>query len=320
VTVLKAISPALTAAVRGELATGGYDLFVCDFLQSALNAPDPIPCASLMFTHNVESRIVRRHAEQAGNPLMKLFWGRQAKLMARFEREAPRRYDRIVAVSDSDREEFEQQFGLEGVRTIPTGVDTELYRPLGLEKEPGSIVFAGSMNWMPNQDGIRWFVRDILPRIKETVPGAHLTVVGKAPPPGLVQDLTGGDEAVEFTGWVDDVKPYVDRALCYVVPLRIGGGTRIKIFEALGMEKALVSTAIGAEGLEISPGEHYHQVDEPGAFADAVISCLQDTEQAAELGRRARAFVKSEFGWDNAARVFAGIGQEAIDAYAARTA
>ncbi len=338
VTVLNDTSPGMKDAVRTELATGKYDLFVCDFLQSALNAPDPIPCASLLFTHNVESRIVRRHFEQAKNPALRLFWKQQADRMTRFEGEAPARYDRIVAVSDSDKEEFENSFKLTGVRTIPTGVDTDLYHPLGLEKMPGSIVFAGSMNWMPNQDGMRWFVHEILPRIRKSVPGAKLTVVGKAPPASLVQELAreqpglaraeapeerrrDGDTGavIEFTGWVDDVKPYVDRAACYIVPLRIGGGTRIKIFEALGMEKALVSTTIGAEGLEISPGEHYWQVDEPDAFADAVIECLTNPARAVELGKRAREFVKSNFGWDNAARVFAEIGQEAIEAYAVRT-
>ncbi len=313
VTVQNDTSPELAQVVRRELCSPQYDLFVCDFLQSTANVPYPCPHPSLLFTHNVESRIARRHAEQTRNRLMKFFWSRQASLMKAYERRVAAHYDRVVAVSDSDREEFETGFELQNVRTIPTGVDTALFEPRGVEREAGPIVFCGSMDWLPNQDGVRWFVKDVLPRVTKEIPEARLVVVGRQPPDGFVKEVSR-DRPVEFTGWVEDTRPYVDRAACYIVPLRIGGGTRIKIYEALSMQKALVSTTVGAEGLPLEDGEHLHREDEAEGFAAKVVQCLRDEEHSRAMGKRARDYVKQNFGWDKVADAFDTIAREAVEA------
>jgi glycosyltransferase involved in cell wall biosynthesis len=309
ISVLNDTSAALKKAVEGELASGGYDLFVCDFLQSTLNVPLEHGCPSLLFTHNVETRIARRHAEQARNALMKAFWKRQHRLMRAYEGRTAARFDRVIAVSESDRLEFETAFGLANVRTIPTGVDTEELQASGRPSDPGAIVFCGSMDWLPNQEGVRWFAESILPEVLRQAPEAHLTVVGRSPPRGFSSSLSSS-LPVRFTGWVEDVRPYIDRAACYVVPLRIGGGTRIKIYEAMAMERAVVSTSIGAEGLPIEHGTHFYRADDEEAFAARVVERLRDPEGSKAIGRRAREYVRLHFDWRYVAEVFAAIGGE----------
>lgn len=299
---------ALRAAIAVEVAAGA-DLFVCDFVQSSGNVPWPLPCASLLFTHNVEARILRRQAEVERGP-RRLFWALQHRRMRAFEGAECARYDRVVAVSDSDREEFERAYGLAGrVRTIPTGVDFVDLPPC--EPEADLVAFCGSMDYVPNRDGIEWFASEVLPRLRERRPAARLLVVGRRPPEAFVARHPG----IEFTGWVEEVRPHLRRASAVIVPLRVGGGTRIKIYEAMALRLPVVSTGIGAEGLPLSPGEHYHRADEAAPFADAVARTLADRAEATAMAERAREYVVSRFGWPHVADVFAAAGDEAMGAF-----
>jgi glycosyltransferase involved in cell wall biosynthesis len=167
------------------------------------------------------------------------------------------------------------------------------------------------MDWLPNEDAIRYFTEQILPRIKQAVPGVTLTVVGRDPFPGLVE-LSKRDSSVVVTGRVDDVRPYMDEAAVYIVPLRIGGGTRLKIYEAMAMEKPIVSTSIGAEGLPVADGEEIVLADTPETFADAVAGLLQQEDRATAIGKRAAAKVREQFGWDTVADSFAAICERAM--------
>jgi glycosyltransferase involved in cell wall biosynthesis len=166
--------------------------------------------------------------------------------MRRFEKEMCRRFDCVIAVSAEDRDQMKDEYGAGAVFDVATGVDTEFFRPSGtVQTKPHSMVFTGSMDWLPNEDAIRYFVREIMPLIKKKAPDVTLTVVGRNPPANLV-DLSKEDPSLIITGRVDDVRPYMESAAVYIVPLRIGGGTRLKIFEAMAMEKVVVSTTIGA--------------------------------------------------------------------------
>ena len=171
--------------------------------------------------------------------------------MRAYERRMCRRFDSVVAVSSEDREQMQNEYGVESVFDVPTGVDTNFFRPSGNEQaEAHNIVFTGSMDWLPNEDAISYFTEQVMPRIKQAIPDVTLTVVGRNPYQSLLE-LAKRDSSVVVTGRVDDVRPYMERAAAYVVPLRIGGGTRLKIYEAMAMEKAIVSTTIGAEGFAI---------------------------------------------------------------------
>jgi glycosyltransferase involved in cell wall biosynthesis len=231
-------------------------------------------------------------------------WAFEAKMCPQF--------DCVVAVSREDREQMQQEYGVEAIYDVPTGVDTTFFRPSGERKrKPQSLVFTGSMDWLPNEDAIRYFTEQILPRIKQAVPGVTLTVVGRDPFPGLVE-LSKRDSSVVVTGRVDDVRPYMDEAAVYIVPLRIGGGTRLKIYEAMAMEKPIVSTSIGAEGLPVANGEEIVLADTPETFADAVVGLLQQEDRATAIGKRAAAKVREQFGWDTVADSFAAICERAM--------
>jgi sugar transferase (PEP-CTERM/EpsH1 system associated) len=298
-------STAMRRAIGAELARHAYDVVVCDFLVPSVNLPDRLPVASVLFQHNVEAMIWRRHAETATGVKRALFQSQWRK-MVRYERDACRRFDAVAAVSELDRDTMRDEYGLDRVLDVPTGVDYDYFRPLGGEPSPSEIVFTGSMDWMPNEDGIVWFVENVLPIVAREVPDARLTIVGRNPTP-RVSALAEADQRVTVTGRVDDIRPYVDRAAAFVVPLRVGGGTRLKIYEAMAMAKPVVSTAIGAEGLPLENGRDLLVADDPADLAGAVVRVLSDRELAEQIGEQGRALVRDRFGWEHAAEAFAGI-------------
>ena len=286
---------------------GSFDLLVCDFLAPAANVPGSLSIPAVLFQHNVEAMIWKRHYEVQSNTVKKAYLYGQWRKIWRFEKEMCRRFDRVIAVSADDREQMKNEYGAGAVFDVPTGVDTEFFRPSGkIQPSAHNLVFTGSMDWLPNDDAIRYFVREIMPLIKKRVPDVTLTVVGRNPAPALV-DLSKDDSSLIITGRVDDVRPYIESAAAYVVPLRIGGGTRLKIFEAMAMEKAVVSTTIGAEGLPLSDGVELLLADEPAAFAEAVVRVLTDSAYASDLGQRAAAIVRQNFGWREVTERFISI-------------
>src|SRR5437868_8462268 len=233
-------------AMRQEILererNGSFDLLVCDFLAPAVNVPRNLNTPAILFQHNVEAMIWKRHYEVHGNLLKKAYLYGQWRKMRRFEKEMCRQFDGVIGVSAEDREQMKQGYGAESVFDVPTGVDTEFFRPSGrIEPSGHNLVFTGSMDWLPNEDAIRYFMHDIMPLIKKRTPNVTLTVVGRNPTPALVS-LSKEDASLIITGRVDDVRPYIENAAAYIVPLRIGGGTRLKIFEAMAMEKAGIST------------------------------------------------------------------------------
>ena len=302
-------APAMTEAIRARCgAAAGVDradVVVCDFLIPALNVPDGLPCPVVLFQHNVEAMIWERRTKVASNPVLKAYMGEQWRRMRRLEREQCLRFDHVVAVSPEDAAVFREQYGVRNVSSVPTGVDTDFFRPSGtVAQRTSNIVFTGSMDWMPNEDGMAWFVDEIMPTIRREVPDATLTIVGRRPS-AKVQALAEGRPYVTITGTVPDVRPFLEEAAAVVVPLRIGGGTRIKIYEAMGMERAVVSTTIGAEGLDVRHGEHILLSDDPDSFASSVVSLLRDPARAATLGQAAATQVRTHFGWASVAEQFA---------------
>jgi len=301
----KAMTEAIIARCGERAGVDRADVVVCDFLIPALNVPDELPCPVVLFQHNVEAMIWERRTKVASNPVMKAYMAEQWRRMRRLERTQCLRFDHVVAVSPEDAAVFREQYGVHDVSSVPTGVDTDFFRPSGtVAQSRHNIVFTGSMDWMPNEDGMAWFVDEILPTIRRDVPDATLTIVGRRPS-AKVQALAEGRPYVTVTGTVPDVRPFLEEAAVVVVPLRIGGGTRIKIYEAMGMERAVVSTTIGAEGLDVRNGEQILLADDPSRFADSVVSLLRDPARAAAVGQAAATQVRTHFGWASVAEQFA---------------
>ena len=226
----------------------------------------------------------------------------QWRRLRRFERQVSCRADRVVAVSEADAQALSAlQPGLRAV-VVPNGVDLAAYRP-DHPPQPGlkrpCLVFTGKMDFRPNVDAVLWFARQVLPRLWAHCPAAHLYVVGQSPSPRL--DALRASERITITGPVDDVRPYIAAADVYVVPLRVGGGTRLKVLEAMAMGRALVSTGLGVEGLPVSDGQELLLADQPGAFAARVAGLLADEGRRRALGERARAFAERDYGWQTIA-------------------
>jgi len=290
-----------------------YDLLLCDFVIAAGVIPWDWPCRKVIFAHNVEAAIWRRHYEVARNP----FWKALSWLEWRRMRSAEQKYlqlaDHVLAVSDSDRNYFLEFLNPEIVTVIPTGVDVEYFRPTATEEAPDSMIFTGSMDWLPNEDAISYFTERIFPLIRRQISGASLSVVGRQPSSRL-RASCGKEHNLTVTGWVEDIRPYLARGAVYVVPLRIAGGTRLKIFEAMSMGKAVVSTSIGAEGLPIHHGEHLLLADDPAAFADAVTGLLRDPVRRKRIGLAARKLVEEHYSWAQVGKRFSDVVTEVVEA------
>lgn len=309
VDIWKCRIPALRHEVVRLLASGEIDLCIGDFLFAIPNIPaTPVPL--VFFAHNVEHMIWKRLSSVEHRrwlrPLLEMEW----RKMRRYEAEACRRARLTVSVSEHDRAQLEANAPGAMVCSVPTGVDVGYFRPNGRGAGAMRLVFTGSMDWHPNEDAILYFIKEMLPAIRREIPDAALTVVGRNP--SLRLQEAARDAGVSVTGTVDDVRPYVDAASVYVVPLRIGGGTRLKIFEALAMGKAVVSTSIGAEGLPLVSGEHFLCADEPASFAAAVVGLLRDPARRLSLGEAGRRLTEERYGWPQVARAFGGHCEAAL--------
>lgn len=305
-----------SAAMRKQIVehvnSQSIDVVICDFLAPAVNVPSQLSCPAILFQHNVEAMIWKRHFEVQNNAVKKSYLRGQWRKMYRFEKETCRRFDAVIAVSTEDRDQMREEYGVSDVFDVPTGVDTEFFRPSGVQAvDPHNVVFTGSMDWLPNEDAIRYYTDQILPLVRRSIPDATLTVVGRNPYPSLLE-LSRRDPSIVVTGRVDDVRPYMERAAAYVVPLRIGGGTRLKIYEAMAMEKAIVSTTVGAEGLPVADGKELRLADTPETFAAAVVELLTNPQNAKNLGQEAARVVRQKFGWGGVAKRFAEICLQSV--------
>lgn len=281
-----------------------HDLVICDFLFPSYAVPTGLQVPKILFQHNVEAVIWERRASVPQNPIRRAYMREQWRRMRRLESEECRRLDHVVAVSASDADTFRKEYGASSVSDVPTGVDLEYFSPRASRREGNrELVFVGSMDWLPNEDGVCWFCEQVLGRVRRQEPGVRLTIVGRTPGPA-VRKLADQDAAIEVTGTVPDVRPYLERGAVFVVPLRIGGGTRLKIYEAMAMGIPIVSTTIGAEGLPVRNEEHLLIADTAEAHAEAVLRLLRNPRLASDLAAHALRLVKDHGSWDSVTNRF----------------
>jgi glycosyltransferase involved in cell wall biosynthesis len=281
-----------------------YDAMVCDFLVTAVNFPELE--RAVLFQHNVESVIWQRRRENAGDPLRRMYMRLQEHRMREFEAAACKRAARVVAVSEKDSATIREWFGVP-CSSVPTGVDTAYFAPPAGRAKTGGLVFVGSMDWVPNIDGIQWFTEEVLPLIRARSRDLPVTIVGRMPP-ASIQALAARDRFVHVTGTVPDVRPYLWDASVAIVPLRIGGGTRLKIYEAMAAGVPVVATTIGAEGLDVD-GKTIALADTPADFARRCLDLCGDalcSDPAAghTLATAARDMVATRYSWEQVSREF----------------
>lgn len=221
------------------------------------------------------------------------------KLVA-YERRVCRQADRIVAVSEVDRAALLRLDDRLDITVAPNGVDLAFYRPGAVRPLDGlaaqALVFTGKMDYRPNVDAVTWFADAVFPLIREAAGDATFYIVGQQPHPRVT--ALAQRPGIVVTGRVADTRPYIAGAAVYVVPLRIGGGTRLKVLEAMAMGQAIVSTRLGCDGFPFTDNVEVAYADEPAAFAGRVVTLMRERQQAEALGRAARAFVEAHYGWD----------------------
>jgi len=257
------------------------------------------PC--IIDEHNVEYKILERCAEVEKNLLKKIIYATQADKMKNFETRQIRMCSRYLAVSDDDLRLLDELAGTQKKgrgHVIPNGVDVDFFQgsnapPSGSED---ALAFTGSLDWLPNDDAAVFFCREVLPLIWQQNTSVKFYIVGKNPS-ATVKKLAQKDPRIVVTGRVDDVRTFIQRAKVFVVPIRIGGGTRLKILEAMSMRKAVVSTTVGAEGIACTRDVDIVLGDTPQAFAQKVIVLLKDQQKRETLGTAARKLVLENYDW-----------------------
>jgi polysaccharide biosynthesis protein PslH len=280
-----------------------FDVVVCDFLTSTANLPPGVPY--FLFEHNVESTIWKRYAEQAQDPVRRSFFRSQLRRLEAYETSACRHALHVITVSESDAELLGKMCGISNVSSAPTGVDVPYFSSPSTpdSKLASDLLFTGSMDWMPNIDGVLWFVKQVLPLIRQQRPLCSFTIAGRRPVAAL-RALASADPLLRVTGTVTDVRPYLWAGRVSVVPLRVGSGTRLKIYESMAAGIPVVSTTIGAEGLPVSSPENIRIADDASGFARACLELLDDRDVHRNQALAAKRLVSERFSWEIAAARF----------------
>ena len=288
-----------------------FDVAVCDFLSSTLNFPSNLATPTVLFQHNVECVLWERKAKFEIKWLDRMVSKIEYAKMLRCEPEQVRRFHHVIAVSEQDREAMRWMVDPSHVSVVPTGVDLKKFQYDPAVKPAGPlVVFTGSMDWEANIDGVEYFCKEIWPLVLAKVPDAKFQVVGRNPHP-RVKKLAS--DSVEVTGTVPSVVDYLRDAAVFVIPLRIGGGTRIKIYEGMAMGKATVSTTVGAEGLDIQHGKDIVLADDPASFAQGIVTFLKD-ENARRRFEASAAATARQYDWSVITQRFVEVLQKTIDA------
>lgn len=302
VAVRRYSSPAMRRLVADLTRQHHFDSIVCDFLFPAANLPDLARCT--LFQHNVEAMIWKRRVEHAAGLASKVYLGIQARRMLAYEGHVCRSVRNVIAVSDLDLRLMQSLYGVSRVNAVPTGVDIDYFAPRS--STPGlaaDLTFVGSMDWSPNIDGMEWFLHEVFPLIRRARPDCTLSIVGRKPPASLTA-VAQSDPRITVTGTVPDIRPYLWGGRVSIVPLRIGGGTRLKIYEAMAAKAPVVSTTIGAEGLDIQDGENILIADSPQSFAERCLALLANTVERERLAANAWKLVSERYSWEVVSRSF----------------
>lgn len=297
-------SPALRA--RLAMLAGDADLVHFDMLPLMAHVdcvPDGVPVT--LNAHNVEHRLLATRARIERRVWARRFLSGQVSRLEAFERRACERADAVLACSEVDAQGLQALAPGCKVHVVANGVDLENNRPATHAPDPDRLVFVGQMGWFPNRDGVEWFLREVFPRILAQRPTTRFELVGKADGFEVPEAVRTN---VTLAGFVDDLRPHVHDAAVYVVPLRAGSGTRLKVLEAMALGKAIVTTSVGSEGIALRHGHNALYADDAASFADAVLALLVSPSRAVELGLQARMLAEQEYGWE-------AIGARLLQAY-----
>ena len=292
--------PAMTGLIRRLVSATPFDVVHADQLWMAQYALAARSASSrpklLLDQHNAVYLIPQRMAGGASNPLKRLVLNGETTRLAAYEADVCRRFNYVTWVTEEDRRAIAalpqaQVNGLAPSTIIPICADPEGVTPVEPDLAKKRVTFLGGLHWPPNAEGVRWFAQHVFPQVRAAVPEAVLTVIGKNPPAGLTS------AGIETTGYVADPLPYLAQTAAFIVPLHAGGGMRVKILDAWSWGLPIVSTTIGAEGIEIQPERDILIADTADTFAQAVIRLLQNPALAQHLAEGGRETVLQKYNW-----------------------
>jgi sugar transferase (PEP-CTERM/EpsH1 system associated) len=313
-TIAKYYSPAMADKLEDLLKNRSFDILHFEMLhtgQYILRIPNEYTAKRILDQQNIDSCIWQRLASTEHNPFKKLLYHWQYRAFSRFENKLCPIFNECVCVSKEDGDRLASICPGANIEFVPNGVDVDYFCPIETKENESSIVFVGSMDWQPNEDAVLYFCDSILPLIKPEIPDVKFYIVGSNPTDRVLK-LKSMDGVV-VTGLVDDVRPYMVESAVYVVPLRIGGGTRLKILQAFAMKKAVISTSVGCEGLGLVHGEHILISDNPKEFADNVIKLARDKQLRRKLGENGRLLVQDKYDWKAIAEKLDGVYRRLIN-------
>lgn len=321
------------------ITTQNFDAKICDFLAPSINIDELLSNSSatrfarawqghwsyfpvltkdrsaagptnwVLFQHNVETMIWERRAQAGRTPLHRAYFRMQAQRMFAWEKAACNAALRVIAVSRVDEQIMRERFGVRNISAVGTGVDLDYFAPPGSKTLQFDFVFVGSMDWVPNIDGIEWFLAEVFPRIKASKPDARLAIVGRSPVPSIT--AKADQKKIFVTGTVPDVRPFLWQSAIVIVPLRVGGGTRLKIFEAMAAGVPVIATAIGAEGLPVKHGSTIEIADTAQDFAAACLRLVANRREREQMAQAALDLVRANFSWARVTRDFEDVLQAA---------
>jgi glycosyltransferase involved in cell wall biosynthesis len=288
------ISPQARSAIAHQLSATAYDLVHFDTIGLA-SYRDLAPTLPATLTHhNIESHMMRRRAEHATNPIARRYFRHEARLLENFEKATASGFAAHITCSDLDSTRLRALVPNAKTITIPNGVDCEYFSPSAREIRPCSMVFVGTMDWYPNIDAMRFFLREVWPPVRARLPSATMDIAGSNPPESLRQ-LARTLPGVTIHGYVPDVRPLIDSAALYVCPIRDGGGTKLKILDAFSMKKTVLAHPIACEGIDIIPDKNVVLATTAGDFADNIVALLADDERRRKIGEAARTLVETQY-------------------------
>ena len=293
--VLAHHSPALTRKMKEIVENEDIDLIHFDTIGLARFHKEYNDIPSVLTHHNIESQLMERRAKYEKNLFARKYVSWQAGRLKRYESQQSPLFDANVVMSEADRDSLRDIAPMARSEIVPNGVDTDYFQDSGCGSEQ-ALVFTGGMNMFANADAMTFFLSDVWPEIKKAFPKTRFYLIGQDPPREICR-MSEVDPQIIVTGFVDDVRPFVRKSAVYVVPIRVGGGTRLKVLDAMAQGKAVVSTSIGSEGISVSDGKNVLIADTREELAASVIDLLRDEKKRERLGSEARQFVVENYSW-----------------------
>ena len=291
-------STELSQAITNAAARGPFDAVFFDTISLApfRNLVDGAP--TVLNHHNIESQVFERRVGYEGSPLKRFYFGLEGRKLRQYEATVAKAFDTNFVVSALDGQRLQEICPAAGTTVVANGVDVEYFRrqtsPSAAER--GHLIMVSGMNWFPNRDAVLLMIESIWPELVKVMPDAKLTIVGASPPPAVL-DAAAKDPRVTVTGFVDDVRSYMEKAQVYLCPMRDGGGTRLKILDALSMEVPIIATQMALEGIDVAPERDVLVANEPADFVRQIVRLVNDPALRQQLGANGRAFVEQNFSW-----------------------